>query len=219
MTNIANNIANMQNITTPIPVATAVPQQQGVTYAQNTLTNVTNDTVQLPYVFSQDMRNKLGNLESNNQYNIHTPQGGGIGALGRYQIRQPGLIDVGYMDRNGNWTGKNGIYSADDFLNSPQKQEQILDEYLKSNYQQLKNKGALNYLGTPMHGIVNDFDITNTGLLAASHREGAGAVNNYLNNLVKNRNGQYYINYDEITDNRLSEMFKRIETRLRNFEK
>ena len=28
MTNIANNIANMQNTTTPIPVATAVPQQQ-----------------------------------------------------------------------------------------------------------------------------------------------------------------------------------------------
>lgn len=47
------------------------------------------------------------------------------------------------------------------------------------------NKGALDYLGTPMHGLVNDFDITNTGLLAASHREGAGAVNNYLNNLVK----------------------------------
>ena len=90
---------------------------------------------------------------------------------------------------------------------------------MTTNYQQLKNKGALNYLGTPMHGLVNDFNITNTGLLAASHREGSGAVNNYLNNLVKNRNGQYYINYDEITDNRLSEMFKRIETRLRNFEK
>ena len=70
-----------------------------------------------------------------------------------------------------------------------------------------------------MHGLVNDFDITNTGLLAASHREGAGAVNNYLNNLVKNQNGRYYIDYDRIDDNKLSEMFKRIETRLRNFEK
>ena len=221
MTNIADNITNMKNTTTPIPVATAIPQQQvpNNIKPQNTLANVTNDVIQLPYVFSQDMRNKLGNLESNNQYNIHITQGGGMGAFGKYQIRQPGLIDIGYMDRNGNWTGKNGIYSANDFLNSPQKQEQILDEYLKSNYQQLKNKGALAYLGIPMHGLVNDFDITNTGLLAASHREGAGAVNNYLNNLVKNQNGRYYINYDGIADNRLSEMFKRIETRLRNFEK
>ena len=64
MTNIADNIANVNNTTMLIPQATSVPQQQGVTYAQNTLTNITNDTVQLPYVFSQDMRNKLGNLES-----------------------------------------------------------------------------------------------------------------------------------------------------------
>ena len=209
MTNIADNIANMKNNFTPIAVVSFVMQHQKQSNAQP----------HIPYIFSEDMRNKLGNLESNNQYHIHTVQGGGIVALGKYQIRRPGFIDIGYMDKNGNWTGKNGIYSSEDFLNSPQKQEQILDEYLKSNYQQLKNKGALNYLGTPMHGLVNDFNITNTGLLAASHREGSGAVNNYLNNLVKNRNGQYYINYDEITDNRLSEMFKRIETRLRNFEK
>ena len=206
--NIEANIENMKNTL-----------NQPIQHAQNTSPQMANDVVQLPYIFSQDMRNKLGNLESNNQYHIHTTQGGGIGALGKYQIRQPGFIDIGYMDSSGNWTGKNGIYSADDFLNSPQKQEQILDEYLKSNYQQLKNKGALNYVGTPMHGLVNDFDITNTGLLAASHREGAGAVNNYLNNLVKNQNGRYYINYKGIADNRLSEMFKRIETRLRNFEK
>ena len=211
----SNIEANISNILNPLNNNL----NQGMQYAQNTLPNTANDVMQLPYIFSQDMRNKLGNLESSNQYHIHTTQGGGIGAYGKYQIRQPGFIDIGYMDKNGNWTGKNGIFSANDFLNSPQKQEQILDEYLKSNYQQLKNKGALNYVGTPMHGLVNDFDITNTGLLAASHREGAGAVNNYLNNLVKNQNGRYYIDYDRIDDNKLSEMFKRIETRLRNFEK
>ena len=107
----------------------------------------------------------------------------------------------------------------DDFLNSPEKQEQVLDEYLKSNYGQLKNKGSLNYLGTPMQGVVNNFDITNTGLLAASHREGAGAVNNYLKHLVKNQNGRYYIDYGNMSDKDLSDMFRRIETRLRNFEK
>lgn len=84
---------------------------------------------------------------------------------------------------------------------------------------QLENKGALNYLGPPMQGVVNNFDITNTGLLAASHREGAGAVNNYLKHLVKNQNERYYINYNNISDRNMSEMFRRIETRLRNFEK
>lgn len=52
-----------------------------------------------------------------------------------------------------------------------------------------------------------------------SHREGAGAVNNYLKHLVKNQNERYYIDYDNIADRNTSEMFKRIETRLRKFEK
>ena len=45
------------------------------------------------------------------------------------------------------------------------------------------------------------------------------AVNNYLKHLVKNQNGRYYIDYDGITDKNLSDRLKRIETRLRRFEK
>ena len=90
---------------------------------------------------------------------------------------------------------------------------------MKSNYGQLKNKGALNYIGFPVRGIVDNFNITDTGLLAASHREGSGAVNQYLNHLEKDQNGQYYMNYDNVTNPRMNEMFKRIETRLRTFEK
>ena len=210
--NIADNIEKIFN-----PLNNNL--NQGVQYAQNNLPNVANDIKQQPYIFSSEMRDKLGHIESDNRYDVHTTIGGGIGALGKYQIRRGGLIDTGYLNQNNQWIGKNGIYSVDDFLSSPEKQEQVLDEYLKSNYNQLKNKGALNYLGVPMQGIIDDFDITDTGLLAASHREGAGAVNNYLNHLVKNSNGRYYINYDDILDKNLSEMFKRIETRLRKFEK
>lgn len=93
------------------------------------------------------MRNRLGFRESKNKYDEHNPQGGGFGALGKYQIRRNGLIDTGYLDKNYNWTGKNDIYSIDDFLTSPEKQEQILDEYLKSNYGQLKNKGGAQLFG------------------------------------------------------------------------
>ncbi|MBO7097452.1 MAG: hypothetical protein J6W11_02295 [Alphaproteobacteria bacterium] len=61
--------------------------------------------------------------------------------------------------------------------------------------------------------------MTDIGLLAACHREGAGAVHNYLSHLEKGEDGRYYINYDQISDPKTQEMFKRIETRLRRFEK
>lgn len=86
-------------------------------------------------------------------------------------------------------------------------------------YQQLKNKGALNYLGNRIQGSAGAFNITDTGLLAASHREGAGAVNQYLNNLEKSQSNSYYMDYNKIRDSELVDMFKRIETRLRKFEK
>ena len=172
-----------------------------------------------PYIFSDEMRNRLGFLESRGDYHAHNTSGGGIGALGKYQIRRDGLIDAGYINSNNQWLGKNAIYSQDDFFNNPDKQEQVLNDYLKSNYRQLRNKGALNYLGNRIEGIAGVFDITDTGLLAASHREGAGAVNRYLNNLEKNQDNNYYMDYNKITNPNLIQMFKRIETRLRKFEK
>ena len=172
-----------------------------------------------PYVFSNEMRNRLGFLESRGDYHAHNTSGGGIGALGKYQIRRDGLIDAGYINSNNQWLGKNAIHSQDDFFNNPDKQEQVLNDYSKSNYRQLQSKGALNYLGNRIEGIAGIFDITDTGLLAASHREGAGAVNRYLNNLEKHQNNSYCMNYNKITNPELADMFKRIETRLRKFEK
>ena len=185
-------------------------------FAQN---NTQANDGNLPYIFSEDMRNRLGSLESNGNYSAYTPENGGIGALGKYQIRAGGLIDTKYLDKNYNWLGKNNINSQDDFFNNHDQQEQILDEYMKSNYGQLKNKGALGYIGSSVQGLVNNFNITDTGLLAASHREGAGAVNQYLNHLEKNPTGQYYMNYDRITQPDMDKRFRRIETRLRIFEK
>lgn len=45
-----------------------------------------------PYIFSEDMRNRLGQIESGNKYDAHNPDGGGFGALGKYQIRSDGVI-------------------------------------------------------------------------------------------------------------------------------
>jgi len=174
---------------------------------------------QNPYIFSKNMRDLLGQIESGNDYTKVNSEGGGFGALGKYQIRRDGFKDSGYIDQNNKWIGKSNIYSNQDYLENEQVQEQALDDFMKAKYAQLKNNGSSEYLGYPIKGIVDNFDITDTGLLAASHREGAGAVHNYLSHLEKDSNGRYYIDYDKISDPRIREMFKRIETRLRRFAK
>lgn len=174
---------------------------------------------QNPYIFSEEMRNLLGEIESGNNYSKVNSEGGGFGALGKYQIRRDGFKDMGYIDRNNQWIGKNNIYSSQDYLNNEQAQEKALDDFMQVKYNQLKNNGSHQYKNYPIKGIADDFDITDTGLLAASHREGAGAVHNYLSHLEKDQSGRYYIDYDKIQDPRIREMFKRIETRLRRFAK
>ncbi len=174
---------------------------------------------QNPYIFSKEMRNLLGEIESGNNYSKVNSEGGGFGALGKYQIRRDGFKDMGYIDQNNQWIGKNNIYSNEDYLNNDQAQEKALDDFMQVKYKQLKNNGSHQYLDYPIKGIVGNFDITDTGLLAASHREGAGAVHNYLSHLEKDQNGHYHIDYDKIQDPKMRAMFKRIETRLRRFAK
>ena len=61
--------------------------------------------------------------------------------------------------------------------------------------------------------------MTDIGLLAACHREGVGAVHNYLSHLKKGDGGRYYMNYDKISDPKMQEMVRRIKTRLRRYKK
>lgn len=171
------------------------------------------------YIFSDNMRNLLGFYESKNNYqevlNDKTP----LGAIGRYQFRAPTLIDIGYLNKEQKWTGKNNIFSLDDFLKNQNVQEKALDECLRLKELSLKKNGAYDYLGYPIKGIKANFNISKTGLLAASHRLGEGNVIKYLKLLEKDNNGKYYINYDNIKDVKVRSKYKAIETRLREFEK
>lgn len=157
--------------------------------------------------------------ESENDYKKINSTGGGFGAIGKYQIRRDGFKDAGYINNKNQWIGKNNIYSIADFLNNPDAQEKFLDEYFQAKYRQLQSNGSLKYIGYPFKGTISNFDITDTGLLAASHREGAGAVHNFLSHLEKDTNGRYYLNYDAMQDLKQRDIFKHIETRLREFEK
>ena len=142
-----------------------------------------------------------------------------MGAIGRYQFRAPILEDIGYLNKKHQWTGKNNIYSLDDFLKNQQVQENALNECLRLKDISLKNNGSYNYLGYSIKGIKSDFNISKTGLLAASHRLGAKNVINYLKLLEKDSDGKYYFDYDKIKNEKTKNKYKAIETRLREFEK
>ena len=172
-----------------------------------------------PYIFSPEMRTLLGYRESKNDYGAYNPSGGGIGALGMYQIRKDGLIDTGYLTKDNKWTGKNGIKSIEDFLNNPKVQEIAFDEYMKVQYRYLSHFGETKYIGTEFKGVISDFKVTDTGLLAAIHRTGIDCMNKFFENIEKDKKGMYYMDYNKIKNPDLRTKFLWIETRLREFEK
>ena len=104
-------------------------------------------------------------------------------ALGRYQMLSPALTDTGYLDQSGRWTGKNGIRSYRDFLNSPNIQDKAIQEYQGTLERQLTNAGAMKHVGQKIEGIKADITVTRAALLAAAHRQGAGKVGDYLKHL------------------------------------
>jgi len=122
-----------------------------------------------------DFINDLGFKESSNNYgNNNNPP-----YLGRYQFGPFALEDIGFKDSSRNWTSlanNLGVYSDKDFLNNPAVQDQAMNLYLKKNWEYAINYGLDNYIGSTMNGVV----ITESGLLAAMHLVGVGAVRNAI---------------------------------------
>jgi hypothetical protein len=65
------------------------------------------------------------------------------GALGRYQMTPGALRAAGMIDANGNWTGKNGVYSRAGFLADPDAQEKALTDFLNDLERQLRANGRI----------------------------------------------------------------------------
>lgn len=99
-----------------------------------------------------------------------------LGYLGAYQFGKPALEDLGYWKKGTGWTGKNGINSEEDFLESKEVQDVAYAEWEPLLRRYLDNKGALEYVGKQINGI----DITESGLIMAAHLVGAGAVSRWL---------------------------------------
>lgn len=129
----------------------------------------------------EDFLNDLGARESGGNYKAFNK----YGYAGKYQMGEAALIDSGYYKKpsgkyNNDWTGtfsgKDGVYSIQDFLNSPKAQENAQIIFKKRQWGYLKACGADKYIGK----VINGYQITQSGLLAGAHLKGAGSVSAYL---------------------------------------
>ena len=131
--------------------------------------------------------NDLGARESGGNYSSINK----YGYVGKYQMGEAAMIDAGYYkkpsvkynnDWSGQFTGKDGVYSVQDFLKNKQAQENAQKAFKQAQWNQLKAIGADKYIGKEINGI----KITQSGLLAAAHLKGPGAVKEYLQSDGKN---------------------------------
>ena len=122
---------------------------------------------------------KMGERESSNNYKAKNEGS----YLGKYQLGSAALIDAGFYNYgdgeeksgenlyNGTWTDKAkayGVNSYEDFLNSPEAQEEAIREYNKKIWGYIRDGGYDKYIGQKIHGV----EVTASGLLAACHLGG-----------------------------------------------
>ena len=129
-------------------------------------------------------------------------------------MRKPALEDALYRDSQGDWTGHHGISSRDDFLDSPRVQEQAIADYLETVRGYLETNKAAKRIDQNIIGIKAPFTVTESGLVAAAHGQGAEGVRQYLDYL---ESMGWKSDVDKIADEDTRRKFLAIETRLRRF--
>lgn len=95
--------------------------------------------------------------------------------IGRYQIGPIALIEAGYKNADGTWTGKNSIYSEQNFKDNHGAQEDAIRTYHEKAWGYIQNLGLAKYEGK----IINGVPITKYGLIAGWHLKG-GELKTYL---------------------------------------
>ena len=119
----------------------------------------------------KDFLDDLAMRESSNNYGVTNSQG----FLGRYQMGYPALQDAGFWEPTNKWTSlanSYGVYSKEDFLNSPSAQDAAVIAYHKRLCGYIKHYQMDQYIGT----VYNNTVVTLSGLLASSHLVGAKAM-------------------------------------------
>ena len=117
---------------------------------------------------------KLGQRESGGNYSIVNE----FGYMGKYQMGKTALTEIGFY-KDGNYTATAnmlGVYSDEDFLNTPLAQEVAIQYYTKRVWGYMQTYECDKYIGKSVNGVV----VTQAGLIAGAHLVGVGAVRNYF---------------------------------------
>ncbi len=213
---VLNDAASLSPAQAPVPVPAARPAAHEDVWPDSPI--------------HPDFRNALHERESRGGGN-QGYEASNNGAYGRYQMRVPALRDAGLIDARGNWTGKHGVKSPEDFLRNPEAQERAFADFMARTEGYVRKGDLPKHIGREIEGVQDKFRITEAGLLAAAHRQGAGMVDQYLE--YQGRNQWKSGKFDRIPDDisqKIAELqrglpnpqpagdvLRSIETRLREF--
>ncbi|MCH9756906.1 MAG: hypothetical protein K0U37_06935 [Gammaproteobacteria bacterium] len=136
------------------------------------------------------------------QYHVHNT----LGFMGKYQFGEPLLIDLGYYvpapsgyygttatnEWQGEWTGKNGVHSKEDFMSEVQElaireafsmNMGVIDQYLGQAGKTIDDFIGQEFAYTRL-GEEHVATVTMSGILASAHLQGPGGVSQLLLNNV-----------------------------------
>lgn len=138
---------------------------------------------------NQTWREQIAHEESRQTAHIDSGYGAIGGGLGRYQLQPGALLDAGWRTSNGQWSERAhaaGISSDAEFLANPAAQKAALSDVMRRNEEQLRANGAWRRIGQQVPGLRGGtVTITEAGLAAAAHRQGAGAVRDYIQHRLR----------------------------------
>jgi hypothetical protein len=129
---------------------------------------VTVNEMELIVTSHQAFLDAIGFRESGNRYDIVNS----FGYMGKYQFGKSTLKGLGFK------------VTQEEFLNSPELQEQAMQELLRHNKKKLK-RFIKKYDGKVVHGVL----ITESGILAAAHLAGQGNVRKFFRNGYEFKDG------------------------------
>jgi hypothetical protein len=123
----------------------------------------------------------LKEMESDGDYrSVNT-----LNFIGAYQFGEAALIDLGYVrkdhdiydnDYSGGFTGKDGIRSAQDFLNSPAVQDKAMRAWIRLMWRYIEGENLDRYAWTRLGEVV----LSPSGMLGATHLLGTGGLKEFI---------------------------------------
>jgi hypothetical protein len=154
-----------------------------------------------------DFNDVIGQRESNGNYQAENQ----LGYIGKYQFGGMALESTGYK-KDGKWTGKDGVNSADDWKNNPDAQESAMATLTGQNRRHLTSRGVMDKVGETFNGV----RVTEQGLLAASHLVGAEAVARMLESgtVPADANGTTALSYMSMFQNPTTDVNQEVANEL-----